>query len=869
MSGEDLRIITEPVTSVACPKCGMVLDVTELPAFTGVQCPSCEFEFQVPARFGAFMLLQLIGMGGMGGVYRARDEGLNREVAIKVIQKSLGDDAQFVESFQREAQAAARLNHPNIAQIYSFGQFQGQPYIAMELVSGGSLDKMMKNGPVEPAVAFNIGMQIAEGLREAAEAGLVHGDVKPENILFDNDKNAKLVDFGIAAMQGSSSAEVWGTPYYIAPEKVQKQRTDHRADIYSLGATLYHAIAGIPPFDGVDATEVVKARFNGPPRPLHDVRGSVPEEVESIIMRMLELDQAQRYPTYGSLLSDMRRYLAKAGPVNVAASSKKIMIKGKRPKSLTGTVGTLEEGGSAEGLPEGMVPVEDIPVDDDQAVKRRLFKIVGSIVGGIVVLVLLIVGGACAIIHSQEVNAEKARIARYEAGKAKALAAMEKSIVEAKKLEERLRAYVPEAKGYADKAAEAVVAVLGDTVRSEMVPPEPVYEEPKAEPAVVAPPAATSTNSTVAATNGVAGATATNGTAQAASAAVTNAAVAKVEAKPEAPKKQEEKKAAAQQPAEEAAPASDLMQKYPVLMTINGMYKDYYFVKAVSFHAKARLDAIIKIADKQKELLTIEKEKELIALANEVVAAFNEMNGLREFSEVPRKIHQMKKASESVKVDADSIAAQLKDEAKQKAEQEKKDAEEAKRRAESEALAEKAKEEVKQVALAEAGIVNQLKQCEFRDALRAYRNVTVSTKEGLEAVAMAEDRVKRIEAFHDFLVKRTPGFKSARGWIIDSADAKFLTVGGKKIAWTEVYQTRIDIIGELVALLVIDPQGTKGMGLRDRSRLMTNTAICLSVFYADMPPVVERAKQLAQKAASDFEIDAPTIKGLLPAFFKE
>jgi len=864
MSGEDLRIITEPVTSVACPKCGMVLDVTDVPAFTGVQCPSCEFEFQVPARFGSFMLLHLIGMGGMGGVYRARDEGLNREVAIKVIQKSLGDDAQFVESFQREAQAAARLNHPNIAQIYSFGQVQGQPYIAMELVSGGSLDKMMKNGPVDPAVAFNIGMQIAEGLREAAEAGLVHGDVKPENILFDSEKNAKLVDFGIAAMQGASSAEVWGTPYYIAPEKVQKQRADHRADIYSLGATLYHAIAGVPPFDGVDATEVVKARFNGPPKPLHDVRGSVPEEVEAVIMRMLELDQTQRYPTYGSLLSDMRRYLSKAGPVNVAASSKKIMIKGKRPKSLTGTVGTLEEG-SGDALPEGMVPIEEIPVEDDQAVKRRLFKIIGAVAGGLVLLVLLIAGGACAIIHSQEVKAEKARIARYEAGKAKALAAMEKSITEAKKLEERLRAYVPEAKGYADKAAEAVVAVLGDTVRTEMVPPEPVYEEPKVDAVPVVSPATTSTNSTGAVTNGVVATAATNAVVST-NAVATNAVAAKVAAKQEAPKQEEKKESA--QPAE-AAPVSDFAQKYPVLMTINGLYKDYYFIKAVSFHAKARLDAILKLADKQKDLLTIEKEKELIALANEVVSVFNDMNGLREFSEVPRKIHQMKKALESVKVDAESIAAQLKDEAKVKADQEKKAAEEAKRRAEADALAEKAKEEVNQVALAEAGIVNMLKQCEFRDALRTYRNVTVSTKEGLEAVSIAEDRVKRIEAFHEFLVKRTPGFKSARGWIVDSADTKFLTVGGKKIAWTEVYQSRIDIVGELVAMLVIDPQGVKGMGLRDRSRLMTNTAICLSIFYADMPPVIERAKQLAQKAASDFEIDAPIIKGLLPAFFKE
>ena len=123
----DANILTDPVSSAACPKCGAMLDVNGLPPFSVVQCPTCQSEFQVPARFGAFMLLQLLGAGGMGGVYRARDEGLNREVAIKVMLKSLGDDPQFVETFQREAQAAARLNHRHIAQIYSFGQKKDNP----------------------------------------------------------------------------------------------------------------------------------------------------------------------------------------------------------------------------------------------------------------------------------------------------------------------------------------------------------------------------------------------------------------------------------------------------------------------------------------------------------------------------------------------------------------------------------------------------------------------------------------------------------------------------------------------------------------------------------------------------------------------
>ncbi|MDD4102395.1 MAG: serine/threonine-protein kinase, partial [Kiritimatiellae bacterium] len=193
MEGENASfIITDPVNSAACPKCGAVLDVSGLPAFALVQCPSCEFEFQVPAMLGPFRLLQMLGAGGMGGVYRARDEALKREVAIKVMLKKLGDDPQFVQTFQREAQAAARLNHPNIAQIYSFGQEKGQPYIVMELVSGGSLDQMITDqGAVAPAVVMHVGAQIADGLQEAANAGMVHGDVKPENILFDNDQNAK------------------------------------------------------------------------------------------------------------------------------------------------------------------------------------------------------------------------------------------------------------------------------------------------------------------------------------------------------------------------------------------------------------------------------------------------------------------------------------------------------------------------------------------------------------------------------------------------------------------------------------------------------------------------------------------------------
>ena len=449
----DSSILTDPVDSAACPKCGAMLDVKGLPPFSVVQCPTCQFEFQVPARFGTFMLLQLLGAGGMGGVYRARDEGLNREVAIKVMLKSLGDDPQFVETFQREAQAAARLNHRHIAQIYSFGQEKGQPYIAMELVSGGSLDKMMnEQGPLDPTTVIHVGAQIAEGLSVAADAGMVHGDVKPENILFDGDKNAKLVDFGLSAMQSGPGNDVWGTPYYIAPEKVRRQKSDYRSDIYSLGGTLYHAITGVPPFEGEDATAVVKARFDGPPKPMGEIRQGVPKEVEEMVARMLSVEPQTRFPTYGSLLGDMKRYLAKAGPVKLDKSSKKFMIKGKR--GVTGkmaTTGMLGATGAVTGtvgdVPPGMTPVEEIPevAESEEEAGKRGCRMMGMIVGGIVLLVVLAGGGVFGFMKyskGRKVEAEAAQIVKSQE---KARISIAKAVANAKVVVEKVRGYVPEA----------------------------------------------------------------------------------------------------------------------------------------------------------------------------------------------------------------------------------------------------------------------------------------------------------------------------------------------------------------------------------------------------------------------------------------
>ena len=252
---------------------------------------------------GNFLLEREIGTGGMGGVYLGRDKLLDRPVAVKVLQKELGADEAFVEKFKKEAQSAARLVHPNIVQVYSYGICDSMPYMAMELAAGGSLFTMMGANPGKTDIqrVLKICQQIALALQCASDQGVVHGDVKPENILFDANGNAKLVDFGLAAMQKDTS-EIWGTPYYISPEKVRKEPIDFRSDMYSLGATLYHALTGAAPFEGEDSVAVVKKRFEGMPKKPSEIRPEITPAIDKLVMTMLAVDKDARYPSFEALL---------------------------------------------------------------------------------------------------------------------------------------------------------------------------------------------------------------------------------------------------------------------------------------------------------------------------------------------------------------------------------------------------------------------------------------------------------------------------------------------------------------------------------------------------------------------------------------
>ncbi|MGI5869714.1 MAG: serine/threonine protein kinase [Kiritimatiellia bacterium] len=361
----------DPVPTMNCTGCNILIDTTGVKPFSRIKCPACGAENDVPAKFAHFLLLKRLGAGGMGTVFLAEDVSLGRKVAIKMMQKSVGDDPAALETFRNEAQSAAKLNHPHVAQIYSFGQHRGCPYLEMELVAGNKLDGMISDGiKLDPAFVMRVGLEIAEGLQAAENAGLFHGDIKPDNILFDSKMRAKLVDFGIASLatQGKSN-ELWGTPYYIAPEKVQKKKNSARSDIYSLGATLYHAIAGEPPYEGDDAVAVIKARFAGPPRPLEEIRPDVDPEVSRIIGRMMYNDLFMRYPNYGSLINDIKNYLA---PIPAIRKQGPILGPGITRKTISSTAlqtGDMSGAGDASGRGGKKLVIQKGTVEASQAVR--------------------------------------------------------------------------------------------------------------------------------------------------------------------------------------------------------------------------------------------------------------------------------------------------------------------------------------------------------------------------------------------------------------------------------------------------------------------------------------------------------------------
>lgn len=264
--------------------------------------------------FGRYRLVDLLGRGGMGEVWRAFDTVTERVVAVKVLPAHLADDQGFQERFRREAKAAASLREPHVVPIHDLGEIDGQLFVSMRLVDGYDLQTLLAHGPLAPDQAVTIIEQIASALHAAHRIGLIHRDVKPSNILVAEDDFAYLIDFGIARVVGetglTSTGVTVGTWPYMAPERFRTGAVDARADVYSLACVLHQALTGQPPFPSESLEQIAAGHmFEPPPRP-SAFRNGIPAEMDDVIATGMAKDPVDRFPTTKDLAHAARAALA-------------------------------------------------------------------------------------------------------------------------------------------------------------------------------------------------------------------------------------------------------------------------------------------------------------------------------------------------------------------------------------------------------------------------------------------------------------------------------------------------------------------------------------------------------------------------------
>ena len=264
---------------------------------------------------GEYQLLRRLGQGGMSFVYLALQKSLQRKVALKILKSELAGDDSYVKRFEREAQAAAKLAQANIVQIYEVGHIDGYHFIAQEYVAGRNLRQYIgRHGAVEPVMAVNVLRQCSLALQTASETGVVHRDIKPENIMLSTKGEVKITDFGLARILDRSSDQAltqvgvtMGTPLYMSPEQVGGHSLDHRSDIYSLGITAYHMLAGNPPFDGENALAVAMQHFNDEAASLRSIRPDVPSQLIDVVEQMMSKKPEDRQQNAKELLKELRK----------------------------------------------------------------------------------------------------------------------------------------------------------------------------------------------------------------------------------------------------------------------------------------------------------------------------------------------------------------------------------------------------------------------------------------------------------------------------------------------------------------------------------------------------------------------------------
>ena len=258
-----------------------------------------------------YKILEKIGAGGMGEVYLALDTKLNRKVALKFLPPHLCRDDDCRKRFTREAQAAAKLDHPNIVPVYEVGEFMERPFFAMAHIEGRSLREIIKGGKLSIPDAVGFTMQICEGLHKAHESGVVHRDIKPSNIIIDAENRARIVDFGLATVSGeeklTKTGSTLGTVGYMSPEQVEGKQVDHRSDLFSVGVILYEMLTGRRPFGGHTDAAVARSITDTPPEPIARYKSGTTGELQQIVDKALTKDPTLRYQHADGMLADLRR----------------------------------------------------------------------------------------------------------------------------------------------------------------------------------------------------------------------------------------------------------------------------------------------------------------------------------------------------------------------------------------------------------------------------------------------------------------------------------------------------------------------------------------------------------------------------------
>lgn len=303
----------ERVKQLDCSHCGGPVDVSTVKPLSLIPCPLCLAENRVPAKVGSMLITGILGQGAGSIVYEATDRVLGRKVAVKVM-KSPRKRKPSSQSGIDEARSLLLISHPNIVKVHAIDTRQGEPCIIMERLPGASLKEMVDNRQrMDEARALQVAVDVASGLRATNRRGLLHLDVKPGNIMFDEEGTAKLLDFGFAAFDlDAEPSEIVGTPYYVSPELVRQEVPDSRSDMYSLGATLFHLITAKPPFNGKSIKKILNGRLGrtSPPDPREHVP-TLHEKTAGLLMQLLAEDADDRYRSYDDLLADLRDALEK------------------------------------------------------------------------------------------------------------------------------------------------------------------------------------------------------------------------------------------------------------------------------------------------------------------------------------------------------------------------------------------------------------------------------------------------------------------------------------------------------------------------------------------------------------------------------